>query len=162
MRKMLFLLFISTIAFSGCKFIGGKSVKSERDSLRVYAFTLEQKIANQEQNHKATLDQLKRESQATIDSIIMLYESEDATGKGNYSAAASGNYYVIVGSFKTPSYASNWSGRVADKGYQTEIVQVSHWNLVSAKSGTNLKSVLNELSSIRSNITSNAWVYVGR
>ncbi|GAF85148.1 unnamed protein product, partial [marine sediment metagenome] len=52
---MLFLLCISTIAFSGCKFIGGKSVKSERDSLRVYAFTLEQKIASQEQNHKATL-----------------------------------------------------------------------------------------------------------
>jgi len=159
---MLFLLCVSAIAFSGCKFIGGKSVKSERDSLRVYAFTLEQKIANQEQNHKATLDQLKRESQAQIDSIILTYESETASGKGKYSAAASGKYYVIVGSFKTPSYASNWSGRVADKGYQTEIVQVSHWNLVSAKSGTHLRSVLNELPSIRSNVSSNAWVYVAR
>ena len=159
---MLFLLLISTIAFSGCKFIGGKSVKSERDSLRVYAFTLEQKIASQEQNHKATLDQLKRESQAQIDSIILTYESETASGKGKYSTAASGKYYVIVGSFKTPSYASNWSGRVADKGYQTEIVQVSYWNLVSAESGTNLKSVLNELSSIRSNVSSNAWIYVAR
>ena len=159
---MLFLLCISTIAFSGCKFIGGKSVKSERDSLRVYAFTLEQKIANQEQNHKATLDQLKRESQAQIDSIILTYESETASGKGKYSAAASGKYYVIVGSFKTPSYASHWSSRVANKGYQTEIVQVSYWNLVSAESGTNLKSVLNELSSIRSNVSSSAWVYVAR
>jgi cell division protein FtsN len=162
MRKMLFLLCVSTVAFSGCKFIGGKSVKSERDSLKVYAFTLEQKIASQEQNHKATLDQLKRESQARIDSIILACESETASGKSKYSSAATGKYYVIVGSFKTPAYASNWSSRVADKGYQTEIVQVSYWNLVSAESGTNLNSILNELSSIRSNVSSNAWVYVAR
>ena len=159
---MLFLLLISTIAFSGCKFIGGKSVKSERDSLRAYAYTLEQKIANQEQGHQASLDQLKRESQTMIDSIISIYESKSASGKGNYSAAASGNYYVIVGSFKTSSYASNWSTRVSNMGYQTEIVKVSYWNLVSAKSSTNLRSALNELSSIRSDVTSNAWVFVAR
>ncbi len=159
---MLFLLLISTIAFSGCKFIGGKSVKSERDSLRAYAYTLEQKIANQEQDHQASLDQLKHDSQAMIDSIIIIYESNTASGKGNYSAAASGNYYVIVGSFKTSSYASNWSARIADMGYQTEIVKVSYWNLVSAGSSTNLRSALNELSSVRSDVTENAWVFVAR
>ena len=162
MKKMLFLLLISTIAFSGCKFIGGKSVKSERDSLRAYAYTLEQKIANQEQDHQASLDQLKSESQAMIDSIISIYESKSASGKGNYSAAASGNYYVIVGSFKTSSYASNWSGRVAGMGYQTEIVKVSYWNLVSAVSSTNLRSALNDLSAVRSDVTENAWVFVAR
>ncbi len=162
MKKMLFLLLISTIAFSGCKFIGGKSVKSERDSLRAYAYTLEQKIANQEQDNQASLNQLKNESQAMIDSIISIYDSKAASGKGSYSTAASGNYYVIVGSFKTSSYASNWSARVADMGYQTEIVKVSYWNLVSAGSSTNLRSTLNELSSIRSDVTSNAWVFVAR
>jgi len=162
MKKILFLLLISTIAFSGCKFIGGKSVKSERDSLRAYAYTLEQKMAAQEQDHQASLDQLKRESRVMIDSIAKIYESKAASGKGNYGNAASGNFYLIVGAFKTPAYASNWSDRISGKGYQTEIVKVSHWNLVSAGSSTNLRSALNELSAIRSDVTSNAWVFVAR
>jgi len=162
MKKMLFLLLISTITFSGCKFIGGKSVKSERDSLRAYAYTLEQKMANQEQDHQASLDQIKQESQAMIDSIISIYESKAVPGKGNYSAAATGNYYVIVGSFKTSSYASNWSAKISDMGYPAEIVKVSYWNLVSAGSSTNLRSAINELSSIRSDVTSNAWIFVAR
>ena len=162
MKKMLFLLLISTIAFSGCKFIGGKSVKSERDSLRAYAYTLEQKLANQKQDQQASLDQLKSESQAMIDSIISIYESKAAKGQGNFGTAASGNYYVIVGSFKTPTYASNWSARISGMGYKTEIVKVSYWNLVSAGSSTNLRSALNVLSSIRSDVTSNAWVFVAR
>ncbi len=162
MKRMLLLLLISTIAFSGCKFIGGKGVKSERDSLRAYAYTLEQKIASQEQDHQASLDQLKRESQAMIDSIIRIYESNPATRGGAYARAASGNFYVIVGAFKTPAYASQWSSRVAGMGYQTEIVKVSYWNLVSARSSTNLRSALNELSAVRSDVTPNAWVYVSR
>ena len=162
MKKMLFLLLISTIAFSGCKFIGGKSAKSERDSLRVYAYTLEQKIASQEEEHQASLDQIKRESQAMIDSIVSLYESKSPMRGRQYASAASGNYYVIVGAFKTPSYASNWSTRVSGMGYQAEILQVASWNLVSAASSTSLRTTLDELSSIRSGITPNAWVFVSR
>ncbi len=162
MKKILILLCISTIAFSGCKFIGGKSVKSERDSLRAYAYTLEQKMANKEQDHQASLDQLKRESQAMIDSIIKIYENNNVPGKGKYNAASSGHYYLIVGSFKTPTYASKWSARISDMGYKTEIVKVSYWNLVSAGSSTNLRSALSELSSIRSDVTSNAWIFVAR
>jgi hypothetical protein len=161
MKKMLFLLLTSTIAFSGCKFIGGKSAKSERDSLRVYAYTLEQKIASQESEHQASLEQIKRESQAMIDSIISLYEGRTPVA-GQPASAATGNYYVIVGAFKTPSYASNWSTRISGMGYQAEILQVSSWNLVSAASSTSLRTALDELSSIRSGVTSNAWVYASR
>ena len=159
---MLFLLLISTITFPGCKFIGGKSVKSERDSLRAYAYTLEQKMANQDQDHQASLDQIKQESQAMIDSIISIYENKAASGKGNYTTAATGKYYLIVGSFKTSSYASNWSVKISNMGYPAEIVKVSYWNLVSAGSSTNLRSALNELSSIRSDVTGNAWIFVAR
>jgi len=69
---------------------------------------------------------------------------------------------VIVGSFKTSSYASNWSAKISDMGYPVEIVKVSYWNLVSAGSSTNLRSAINELSSIRSDVTSNAWIFVAR
>ena len=162
MKKLLFLMIISTMIFSGCQLIGGKSVKSERDSLRVYAYSLEQQIAAQEQVHQASLDQLKRESQAMIDSIISIYESQSPKGSAEFGSAATGNYYLIVGSFKTPSYAGNWASRVTGMGYTTEIVQISHWNLVSAGSTTNLRSALNELSSVRSAVTQDAWIYVAR
>ncbi len=162
MKNILLLLLISTMIFSGCQLIGGKGVKSERDSLRVYAYSLEQKMAAQEADHQASLDQIKRDSEAMIDSIISIYENKSSSGTANYGSAATGNYYLIVGSFKTPSYASNWSGRVADMGYPTEVVKVSYWNLVSAGSSTNLRTALNELSTIRSAVTPNAWIYVAR
>ena len=162
MKKMLFLLLTSTIAFSGCKFIGGKSVKSERDSLRVYAYNLEQQLASKDREHQTSLEQLKRESQATIDSIIKTYQRKAAAGGGPFGSTASGHYYLIVGAFKTPSYASSWSSHVSGMGYQTEIVKVSYWNLVAAESSTNLRSALDELPTIRSDVTPDAWIFVAR
>jgi len=97
-----------------------------------------------------------------IDSIVKIYESDAAPGKGNISAASSGRYYLIVGSFKNASYAGNWSSKISNKGYPAEIVKVSYWNLVSAGSSTNLRSALSELSSIRSDVTADAWIFVAR
>lgn len=159
---MLFLLLTSTIALSGCKFIGSKSIKSERDSLRVYAYNLEQKLAAQEKDHQASLEQLKRESQAMIDSIINAYQGKASPGGGAFGSTAAGHYYLIVGAFKTPSYASSWSTHVSGMGYQTEIVKVSYWNFVAAGSSTNLRSALDELSTVRSDVTPDAWIFVAR
>ncbi len=162
MKNMLFLVLISTIAFSGCKFMKERSGKKGSDTLEAYVYNLEQKLAAQEQEHQVTLDQLKKESQAMIDSIIYIYENRAASGDRNSGTAASGSFYVIVGSFKTPAYASNWSTKVAEMGYQTEIVKVSHWNLVSAETSSNLRTALDELATVRSDVTVNAWVYVAR
>jgi hypothetical protein len=162
MKKILFLLLISMIAFSGCKFVGNRASKKASDTLEAYAYNLEQKLAAQEQVHQIRLDQLKQESQARIDSIKSFYESGGASRGGIYGSAASGNFYLIVGSFKTPAYAASWSDKVSDMGYQTEIVKVSDWNLVSAESSTSLGKVLDGLDAARSNVTPGAWIYVAR
>lgn len=162
MKKVLFILIIGSFAFSGCKFINEKILKKGSDTLEVYVYNLEQKLASLEAVHQSSLVELQRESQARVDSIIQYYEDELASKGGKYTSAASGTYYLIVGSFKTPAYADEYSAKVADMGYKTEIVTVGHWNLVSAESYTNLRGALDGLNIVRSGVAINSWIYVAR
>ncbi len=162
MKKVLFLLIIGSFAFSGCKFINEKILKKGSDTLEVYAYNLEQKLAQQDAEYQGSLAQLQRESQARIDSIIQYYEKELSSKGGKFSSAAAGTYYLIVGSFKTPAYATAYSAKVADMGYQTEIVKVGYWNLVAAESYKNLREALNGLNIVRSNVAVGSWIYVAR
>lgn len=162
MKKVLFILIIGSFAFSGCKFINEKILKKGSDTTEVYIYNLEQKLAAQESEYQGSLVELQRESQARIDSIIHYYENELVSKGGKYTSAARGTYYLIVGSFKTPAYAKDYSAKVADIGYKTEIVTVGHWNLVSAESYTNLRAALDGLSIVRSGVAVNSWIYVAR
>ena len=162
MKKVLFFLIIGSFAFSGCKFINEKVLKKGSDTLEVYIYNLEQKLAAHDAELQGSLAQLQRESQARIDSIIQYYENELSSKGRKYTSTTSGTYYLIVGSFKTPAYAENYSVKVADMGYKTEIVTVGHWNLVSAESYTKLREALDGLNIVRSNIAVDSWIYVAR
>ena len=162
MKKVLFLLIIGTITFSGCKFINEKILKKGSDTLEVYVYNLEQQLRNKDSEFQGSLAAMQRESQARIDSIIQYYESELASKGGKFTSAATGTYYLIVGSFKTPDYATNFSAKVADMGYTSEIVQVGYWNLVVAESYGNIREALNGLEIVRSGVAINSWIYVAR
>ena len=144
MKKILFIILTGTIMFSGCKFINEKVLKKGSDTLEVYVYNLERQLQNADNERQASIDQIMQESQAKIDSIIAYYEGELSSSGGRRIAAATGTYYLIVGSFKTPAYAAEWSAKVSGMGYRTEIVQVGYWNLVSAGSHTNLREALQE------------------
>jgi len=162
MKKVLFFLIIGSFTFSGCKFINEKIFKKGSDTLEVYIYNLEQKLAAQDAELQGSLAQLQRESQARIDSIIKYYENELSSKGGKFTSAASGTYYLIVGSFKTPDYATKYSAKVAGMGYQTEIVKVGYWNLVAAESYSNLREALNGLAIVRSSVAINSWIYVSK
>ena len=150
------------IAFSGCKFINEKLLKKGSDTLEVYAYNLEKQLEASDKEYQLSLNQIMKESQARIDSIIMYYENELSSRGGKRTSAAFGTYYLIVGSFKTPAYADRYSAKVADMGYKTEIVRVGHWNLVSAESYSSLRNALEGLPIVRSNVTVNSWIYVSK
>ena len=162
MNKILFFMILITVAFSGCKFINQKVLKKGGDTLEVHAYNLEKQLADQEKDYQASLNEIMKESQARIDSIINYYENELTSGGGKVTPAMAGTYYLIVGSFLTPAYATNYSAKVGGMGYKTEIVKVSHWNLVSAETYRGLRDALAGLSIVRSNVTPNAWIYVAR
>jgi len=158
MKKVLFFLIIGSLSLSGCKFINEKILKKGSDTLEVYIYNLEQKVANQDAELQASLAQLQRQSQSRIDSIVKYYEAELASGKPK--PAATGTYYLIVGSFKTPDYATNFSAKIGGLGYNTQIVTMGYWNLVSAAAHTNIRSALEELESLRTDVSYDAWIYV--
>jgi hypothetical protein len=162
MKKILFIIILGVVALSGCKFINEKVLKKGSDTLEVYIYNLERQLKDIENEHQASLAEIMRESQAKIDSIIMYYEGELSSSGGRRIPATSGTYYLIVGSFKTPAYATDWSAKISGMGYRTEIVEVGYWNLVSAESHSNLRDALSGLTGVRSNVTVNAWIYVGR
>lgn len=155
-------MIIASFALSGCKFINEKILKKGKGNLEEKVTTLEQKLADKEAEYEVTLAQLQRESQAMIDSVVMYYENE-LSGKGKkYSPASTGTYYLIVGSFKTPSYAENYSAKIAGMGYRTQIVKVGYWNLVAAESYSNLREALKQLDVVREKVVFTSWIYVKR
>ena len=162
MKKVLFFLIIGSFTFSGCKFINEKILKKGSDTLEVYIYNLEQQLRNKDAEIQGSLAQMQRESQARIDSIIQYYETEIASKGGKFTSAASGTYYLVVGSFKTPAYAENYSSKVAGMGYKSEVVQVGYWNLVAAESYSNLREALDGLEIVRSSVAINSWIYVAR
>jgi hypothetical protein len=162
MKKILLLLIMVIFAFSGCKFINERGSKKGGDTLEVYVYNLEQQLANYEKVHQASLNEIMRESQAKIDSIINYYESEISSRGGRKTSAMSGTYYLVVGSFQTPAYAQNYSAKVSDMGYKTEIVESGYWNFVSAESYTDLREAIKGLSIVRSNVTPDSWILVGK
>jgi hypothetical protein len=162
MRNILILLMVSGILLPGCKFINNKILKKGSDTLEVYTANLEKELADVETQHFYELEKLKLESQTKIDSIIQYYENQ-LSGKGKkYAGAATGTYYLIVGSFKTPRYADDYSVKVKEMGYNTQIVQAGTWNLVSAETYSSVREAIKGLDLVRTNVTVNAWIYVAR
>jgi hypothetical protein len=162
MKKAAFVLILGLLAFSGCKFINERILGKEADTLEVYAANLERELAGIESEHFYELEKIKMESQAKIDSIINYYESQ-LSGRGRrYTGAAPGTYYIIVGSFKNPVYADEWSAKVTAMGYRTEIVPMGYWNLVSTGSYTSVREAVNNLESFKVSVAPDSWIYVAR
>jgi hypothetical protein len=162
MKRVLFLIVIASLSLTGCKFINEKILKKDSAKLEDKVASLEKELAGKEAEFEVTLGQLQRESQAMIDSIIMYYENE-LSGKGRkYTPGAAGTFYLIVGSFKTPSYAESYSAKIAGMGYRTQIVKEGYWNLVAAESYGNLREALKGLENVRSNVIYTAWIFVRR
>jgi len=162
MRQILFFLIMSIFMLPGCKFINNKILKKEGDTLEVYASNLERELADIETEHFYELEKLKMESQAKIDSIIQYYENELASKGRRYTGAAAGTYYLIVGSFKTPKYAEDYSSKVKDMGYHTQIIQAGSWNFVSAETYSSWREAVKGLDLVRTNVSVNSWIYVVR
>jgi len=162
MKKIAYVLTLALVTFSGCKFVNERILGREADTLEIYTANLERELAGIESEHFYDLEKIKMESQSKIDSIINYYESQ-LTGKGRrYTAASAGAYYIIVGSFKTPGYADDWSSKVTAMGYRTEIVPMRSWNLVSAGSYSSLREASNNLEKFSVAVAPDSWIYVAR
>ena len=162
MKKIAYILILTLVTFSGCKFVNERILGRQADTLEVYTADLEKKLAGIESEHFYELEKLKMESQSKIDSIINYYESQFSSKGRKYTGAITGTYYIIVGSFKTPGYADTGSAKVTAMGYPAQIVPMRNWNLVSTGSYTSLRKASGDLEKYKVAVAPDSWIYVAR
>ena len=77
--------------------------------------------------------------------------------------ASRGKFQVIVGAFKNPSYADEYSQLMKGKGFEGKIIAGPFsFDLVTYSSHESLPAALRALDEARMNIIPTAWVYISR
>ncbi len=111
-----------------------------------------QALKNQASNSKDLEDQLALSRMQLDEAMIKLAAcEEDAKSK----------VHVIVGAFKTSSYADEYSAEMKNQGYDGIIMAGPYnFNLVTASSHESIQAALNVLGSIRENVIETAWIYI--
>lgn len=154
MKKLLFILFAITIAFSSCKFVKKKGWfgLEETDTLAAYqrkqdslhrVDSIQKALARKKAIEKARQDSIKKAEQARLEELAKF------------------RYHIIVGSFLTPEYADEWSAYYNSLGYGTEILEAGNgFNLVSARKYDNMSNALFDLERFKDTVQVDAWVYV--
>jgi hypothetical protein len=75
--------------------------------------------------------------------------------------ASKGRFHVIVGAFRVPTNAANYSKTMISKGYEGKIVESPFgFQLVTYSSHESLSESLSVLSNARKNVVESAWVFI--
>jgi hypothetical protein len=151
MRKLIFILFAISIAFSSCKFVKEKGWFGLKN-----ADTMDAYLRKQDSLHIAD----------SINKVIAMQKAieqarQDSINNAEQERLERFKYHIVVGSFLTPQYADEWSVYYNSMGYGTEILKASNeFNLVSARKYDNMKDALIDLGHFKDTVQIDAWVYV--
>jgi len=122
--------------------------QQEIDALVAKNQSLERQIADQ-QNLKDQLSAANTEIQLLRTELTELQE------------ACKGRFLVIVGAFKVPSNASDYSQTIKGAGYEGKIVPGPFgFDLVTYSTHESLPEALRSLNNARINVIESAWVYI--
>ncbi len=105
-------------------------------------------------------------SPATDSTAIPTITQETEPVQQNYSETGVGytsdKFYMIVGSFLSEQLAKKYANKIQEKGYQPQVIYSSSqgYYRVSAKSYSDFTTAINDLSSVRDDLTPRAWVHV--
>jgi hypothetical protein len=151
------LLFIVTILLvAGCKYFEEKRLFSKKvDTLINYAAEMDKSI-------EVDTEAIQPETTAVGMQAEMPDIREEETYKSPYTGPAN-KYYVITGCFMIPEFAERYAEKMRSMGYTTEILlRDDGFHMVSVGSFGDLRASLDNLGSVRADITPKAWVYKKR
>jgi hypothetical protein len=92
-------------------------------------------------------------------------EQPEETAPVRTAAAGEGgnSYFMIVGCFSVPGNAESYAAKIRDMGYNAAIIPGNdNLQMVSARTYATLQESIQELEKFRTEVSSQAWVYVRR
>ncbi|MGI5913307.1 MAG: SPOR domain-containing protein [Bacteroidales bacterium] len=103
---------------------------------------------------KSVQERLLAMEQARQDSIRLVEE--------RLAHERSFRYNIIVGSFITPEYATNYAAEFRDMGYDPKIIGMTGtpFNLVAAERFQNFNQAVSRLKQFQDTVSFDAWLYI--
>lgn len=148
MRSIIAILSLLIILSSGCNLIGKKKREEEAKARQEF---VKDSVAKAKKQAEALKLKKEKEEQARKDSIKKAEEERKKLYK----------FHIIVGSFKTPKYATAYNDFMAKKGYQTELLMNSYnFQMVSIGAYKSWGEAVRELVKVREAVEETAWIYI--
>ena len=111
-----------------------------------------QALKSQSPANKDLEDQLALARMQVDEAMLKLAACEEA---------ANSRAHVIVGAFKIPANADQFSADMKGRGYDGKIISGPYnFRLVTASSHESIQSAINAIGEIRSNVIETAWIYI--
>ncbi len=111
-----------------------------------------QALQSQVSNNKDLEDQLALARMQSDEAMLKLAACEEA---------AKSKVHIIIGAFKTASYAEEYSTAMKSQGYDGKIIAGPYsFSLVTASSHESVRAALNALGPVRESVTETAWIYL--
>lgn len=142
-------IFLLALLVSSCNLFKRPSMTQEQIDAMVAE---NQALKSQVSNNKELEDQLALTRMQVDEAMLKLAACEEA---------AKSRVHIIVGAFKIPSYADEYSAAIKSKGYDGKILAGPYsFNLVTASSHESIQAALNALGPVRENLIETAWIYM--
>ena len=156
MKKVLAIAIIIVIICSGCKYFEKKRLFSKgADTMLNYAAEIDETPTEDTMEFYSGMGDVQSQSDIISDSLERLYQPETVTG--------SGNVYMVVGCFLIPQNADNYSEKIKNMGYNSEIIlRYDGLHMVTANSYVSVREGARDLQKFRDEISETAWLWVKR
>ncbi|MCK5028494.1 MAG: hypothetical protein KAR57_02590 [Bacteroidales bacterium] len=148
MRSIIVVLSLLVVLSSGCEMIGKKK-RAEQAAIELKAKN--DSIAKAKKKAAALKLKKQKDAQAKKEAIKKAEEERKKLYK----------FHIIVGSFKTPEYATAYNNLMGSKGYQTELITNNYnFKMVSIGAFKSWREAVTELNKAREAIEPSSWIYI--
>jgi cell division protein FtsN len=148
MRNLVIVLSLLIVFSSGCEMFGKKK-RAEQAAIELQA----KKDSTAKAQKAAKAVKLKKQKAAKA--------KQEAIRKAEEERKKLYKFHIIVGSFKTPNYASAYNEFIAAKGYQTEMYTNRYnFKMVSIGAFKSWREAVVELKKTREAIEPTSWIYI--
>ncbi len=152
MQKFTIILISAVFFTSGCDFIERVNPFAESpDTMELHQQRLDSiRRARQlrEQQEQARLEQARDET------------LQEAPDQEDVEVETSERYHLIVGAFKTQSYAEDYHQKMLDNGHDSRIIMSdNNFHLVTIESFDNYRTAVNKWREARESGEHSTWIY---